>query len=396
MHPDLSTAFLRWALIRAAFARGWWLTTALYLVVVADLSPFELLLLGTFQGLTVVIAEVPAGVLADAVSRRLALVVAHVVMGAGMAMTGFVTAFSLLVVSQCLWGLGWALSSGADVAWITDELDRPDLIDRVLTAQARMDMLGNPIGIVGFAALAWATTLSTATFVAGLAMIALGVLVVARWPEARFAPVDPGRRWAESAAIFRRGIAVARAERVILVVLAATLLVNGSSEGFGRLFERRLVLLGMPTEPDPILWFAAIGLVSAAIGAITLRFVEDRIEGTSVAKRVYVAACVAAVAGLLVFTYAPNTASAVAGSLLVSGIGFPTTRVAGTIWVNRRTTSDVRATVHSLLSQSENAGEIIFGLALALIAGSTSSTVALSGCAVLLAGAAVVISRASE
>ncbi|MGH9051486.1 MAG: MFS transporter, partial [Acidimicrobiia bacterium] len=190
MHPDLSTAFLRWALIRAAFARGWWLTTALYLVVVADLSPFELLLLGTFQGLTVVIAEVPAGVLADAVSRRLALVVAHVVMGAGMAMTGFVTAFSLLVVSQCLWGLGWALSSGADVAWITDELDRPDLIDRVLTAQARMDMLGNPIGIVGFAALAWATTLSTATFVAGLAMIALGVLVVARWPEARFAPVD--------------------------------------------------------------------------------------------------------------------------------------------------------------------------------------------------------------
>ncbi len=396
MHPDLSTAFLRWALIRAAFARGWWLTTALYLVVVADLSPFELLLLGTFQGLTVVIAEVPAGVLADAVSRRLALVVAHVVMGAGMAMTGFVTAFSLLVVSQCLWGLGWALSSGADVAWITDELDRPDLIDRVLTAQARMDMLGNPIGIVGFAALAWATTLSTATFVAGLAMIALGVLVVARWPEARFAPVDAGRRWAESAAIFRRGIAVARADRVILVVLAATLLVNGSGEGFGRLFERRLVLLGMPTEPDPIVWFAAIGLVSAAIGAITLRFVEDRIECTGVAKRVYVAACVAAVAGLLVFTHAPNTASAVAGSLLVSGIGYPTTRVAGTIWVNRRTTSDVRATVHSLLSQSENAGEIIFGLALALIAGSTSSTVALTGCAVLLAGAAVVMRRASE
>jgi xanthosine utilization system XapX-like protein len=167
--------------------------------------------------------------------------------------------------------------------------------------------------------------------------------------------------------------------------------VHGGSEGFGRLFERRLVLLGMPTDPDPIVWFAAVGLVGVAIGVTTLRFVEARIEGIGVARRVYVAACAVAVTGLLVFAHAPNTASAVAGSLLVSGIGFPTIRAATTIWVNRRTTSDVRATVHSFLSQSENAGEIIFGLALAFIAGATSSAVALTGCAVLLAGAGLVV-----
>src|SRR4051812_41665057 len=65
----MTTAFLRWTCLRAAFSRGYWLTTALYLVVVADLTPFQLVLIGTFQGITVVIAEVPAGVLADAVSR---------------------------------------------------------------------------------------------------------------------------------------------------------------------------------------------------------------------------------------------------------------------------------------------------------------------------------------
>src|SRR3954453_6395957 len=184
MQSDLTAAYLRWALVRAALARGWWLATALYLVVVADLSPSQLLLIGVFQGLTVVVAEVPAGVLADAVSRRLALVVAHVVMGAGMAMTGFVTSFPLLVVSQCLWGLGWALASGADVAWITDELDRIDLIDGVLVAQGRWGLLGTPLGIVGFGGLAWATTLSTAIVAAGLAMIGLGFVVV-RWPESR-------------------------------------------------------------------------------------------------------------------------------------------------------------------------------------------------------------------
>src|SRR4051812_6283153 len=91
VHVDLITAYLRWALLRAALARGWWLATALYLVVVADLSPSQLVLIGVFQGLTVVIAEVPAGALADAASRRLALVISHLAMGAGMAMTGLVT-----------------------------------------------------------------------------------------------------------------------------------------------------------------------------------------------------------------------------------------------------------------------------------------------------------------
>jgi MFS transporter, DHA3 family, tetracycline resistance protein len=397
VRSDLITAFLRWALLRAALARGWWLTTALYLVVVADLSPSQLVLIGVFQGVTVVIAEVPAGVLADAVSRRRALVVAHVVMGAGMALTGLVTAFPLVVVSQCLWGLGWAISSGADVAWITDELDRLDLIDRVLVAQGRRDLLGTVVGIVGFGGLASATTLSTAIVAAGVAMIGLGLGIVARWPEVRFTPRDADSRWAESAAaIVRRGVAIARRDRVILLVLAATLLINGGAEGFGRLFERRLVVLGIPTGADPIVWFAAIALLAAALGATTLRYVEAHIEGVGVAKRVYVTACAIGTAGMVLFGHAPNTESAVAGSLLVSGIGLPSVRIAGTIILNRRTTSDTRATLHSLLSQSENVGEIIFGLALAAVAGATSSSVTLIGSAILLACGGIVVSRAGD
>lgn len=393
MHSDLVRAFLRWALLHAVLARGWWLVTAVYLVVVAQLSPFQLVFIGVFQGATVVVAEVPAGVLADAVSRRLALVVSHVVMGAGMAMTGFVTAFPVLVISNCLWGLGWALASGADVAWITDELDRPDLIDRVLAAQARWGLLGTVIGIVSFGALAWATTLSTAIVAAGVVMIVLGVLVVGRWPETGFRPVEAGRRWAESTAILRRGVALARADHVIFLVLVATMLLNGAAEGFGRLFERRLIVLGIPATPDPIVWFAAIALLAAALGAITLRIVESRIDGVGIAQRMYVAACVIGVVGMIVFAHAADAAWAVAGSFLVTGITFPTTRLAGTVLVNRRATSGVRATLHSMLSQAENFGEIIFGVGLALTARAASSSVALTASAALLACAAAVVYR---
>ena len=394
MHPDLTTAYLRWSLSRAALARGWWLATALYLVLVAGLSPSQLVLIGVFQGLTVVVAEVPAGALADAVSRRLALVIAHVVMGTGMVMTGFVTAFPLLVVSQCLWGLGWAIASGADVAWITDELDRFDLIDRVLTAQGRFDLMGTAVGIIIFGTLGWATTLSVAIVVAGVSMIGLGVAIVARWPESRRQTDNGGRPWTASAAVLRRGVVVARTDRVIVLVLACTLLVNGGAEGFGRLFERRLLALRLPTAPDPIVWFAALALVAAALGATTLRFVEARIAGVGVARRTYVAACGIGTVGLVVFALAPDTGSAVAGALLVKGIAFPTVRVAGTILVNRRTPSDARATVHSLLSQSENAGEIICGLALAAMASATSSTVTLMASAALVAAAGIVASAA--
>jgi MFS transporter, DHA3 family, tetracycline resistance protein len=392
----LATAFLRWALARAALARGWWLTTAVYLVVVAELSPAQLVLVGVFQGLTVVIAEVPAGVLADAVSRRLALVMAHVVMGAGMALTAVVTRYPLVVLAQCLWGLGWALSSGADVAWITDELDRPDIIDRVLTAQGRYDLIGTPIGIVGFAILAWATTLATAIGAAGLGMIALGLLVVARWPESRWQPQAADNRWAASTAIFHEGLCVARHDRIVRLVLIATLLVNGGAEGFGRLFERHLIDLGVPSSPAPIVWFAGVGLLAAAVGACTLHWMEDRIAGLGVAEAAYVAASGVGAVGLVVFARAPSTASAVLGSLLVTGVGLPTIRVTGTILINRRTTSSARATVHSLLSQAENLGEIVFGLLLAAIVTTTSPTITLVGSAGLIALAGVTVSRTTR
>ncbi len=382
---------MRWTCTRAALARGYWLVTALYLVVIADLRPFQFVLIGTFQGITVVIAEVPAGVLADAVSRRLSLVIGHVVMGIGMSMAGLVTAFPLLVISQCLWGLGWALSSGADVAWVTDELDRPDLIDSVLVAQARWDLIGTPIGIVTFGMLAWWSSLSVAIVLSGVAMVLLGIVVVARWPETGFQPADAGQRAGQSVAILRRGLALARIDRVIMTVLIATLLVNGSAEVYGRLLNHRLVAIGMPTHPDPIVWFAAMSLVGVLLGALVLGAVEARIAGLGVAMRTYVGSCALGVVGVLLFANGPSVAAAVTGSILVSGISLPVIRTAGVILVNRRTESSVRATVHSLLSQAENAGEITLGMSLALLARATSTAVALTGSAALLAVAGALL-----
>jgi MFS family permease len=391
--PDLAVLFLRWTFLRGLCARGYWLVTSVYLVVVADLSPSELVLLGTGQGLTVVVAEIPAGVLADTVSRKWALVVAHLVSGTGMVLAGLVTDFPTLVLSQSLWGLGWAFSSGAEVAWLTDELDRPDLVDRVLAARARWDLIGAAAGLLGFGALGWATDLRTGVVASGVAMAALGAVVALRFPERRFTPADTGRRWREAASVLGRGVALARRDREILLVLVAWLLVNGSAEGYGRLLQKRLVLLGFGAE-RPIVWFTALGLAFLAVGAVALRAVEARITGPGVARRLSVGGCALGLVGLVVFAAAPDPRWAVAGALAVSGVTRPVLRAVSEIWVNRRATSDVRATMGSFLSQAEHLGEITFGLLLAAVAQASSLPAAVLGSAVLIAVAGAVVSRA--
>ncbi|MFI5270343.1 MAG: MFS transporter, partial [Chloroflexota bacterium] len=68
------------------------------------------------------------------------------------------------------------------------------------------------------------------------------------------------------------------------------------------------------------------------------------------------------------------------------------------IWVNRRTRTDVRATVHSFLSQAESIGEISGGVALAAVAQATSTAMTLmtAGALIVLTGFIVARSRADR
>ncbi len=391
---DLAGTFIRWSALRAVFHRGWWLVTSLYLVVVADLSAAQLLFYGAVLALTTVVAEVPTGVLADTVSRKWSIVVAHLCRGAGMVLMGLTTDFSLILVSQFFWALGWTFSSGADVAWITDELDEPDRISRVLIQRARWDQAGAAAGLVGFGGLASVTDLATAIVAAGLGTIVLGAHVALRFPERNFAPHREARVDA-SVAILRGGFTLARRDRQVLTVLAATLLVNAATE-VGFLFPKQLVALGLPEDPDPIVWLTLLGLAALAVGAATLRLVETRIEDLEAARRAYVLTSFVGAIGLVVLAYAPGSTVGMAGILLVTGIAEPVTRAVSIIWVNERATSEVRATVQSFLSQAEAFGEIGAGVLLGALAVAVDMSLILTLSAALFSSASVLVARSRD
>jgi hypothetical protein len=141
-----------------------------------------------------------------------------------------------------------------------------------------------------------------------------GVLVAGRFAETRFTPTREHRSRA-SLSILRRGVGLARADREILVMLAATTLVNGASM-VAWLFPRELVDRGFPN--DPILWYTALGIVASGLGAGALRVVEARIDAVGGARRTYALACFAGVLGLVVVASAPSAVVAAGGVLLVT------------------------------------------------------------------------------
>ena len=389
---DVAIMYKQWRFVRAILHRGWWLVTSLYLVVEANLSPFELVFLGTAQGLTVLAFEIPTGVVADTFSRKWSIVIAHGIMGLGMLATGLVISFPLLVATQMLWGLSWTFSTGADVGWVTDELGQPERTAQVLTSAARWEQIGGAIGLVGLGGLAWLTDLATAIIVAGAGMWMLGVYVAIRFKETRFAP-QRTRPLQASLQIFKEGLTLVKCDRALLIVLAATFFVNGADEAFSRLFPKRIVELGLPDIAEPIVYLTLLGLITLILGATSLRILEAHIKGEGSVRRFYVIGSAIGAIGLAVFAMAPSYLLAMAGVLLVHGIAWSIVRTVSVIWANSRSSDPIRATVQSFLSLAENAGEIALGFGLGVLAETMGIGPAMWGACLLVLCALCVVSR---
>ncbi|TDW23713.1 MFS transporter [Kribbella kalugense] len=385
----MEKVFIRWTWMRAVLHNGWWLVTSVYLVVDAGLSPAQLVLIGSVQSAFALVCEVPAGVIADTISRKWSLVISQVLMGTAMLATGLFESFPALLATQVLWGISWTFASGSDVALITDELDQPDRINVVLTRSARAQLTGAATGLIVLGGLAWATRRDLTIVIAGAAMMSLALYVALQFTEHNFVPTRTAR-WAASWTTFRRGVTLVRRSRAILLIFAATFLVNGASDAAGRLTPKQLLDLGLPTEPDPILWFTGLGVIGLIVGALVLRLVSKRINGSH-ASTDYALAALVGVLAMLLLAFARDPVVGAIAVVLLSGIVTPLTRIISTIWINTRTTADIRATTHSFLAQLEYLGEIICGLTIATVARLTTLPLALTTCALLFATTAVLM-----
>ena len=93
-----------------------------FIVVRLDPTPFQLLMLGTVLEGTYLLFEVPTGVVADTMGRRISVVIGVLGTGVAFVVLGVADSFAIAVVSQVMFGIFATFQSGADVAWLTDEI----------------------------------------------------------------------------------------------------------------------------------------------------------------------------------------------------------------------------------------------------------------------------------
>ena len=201
------------------------LLASVYRIEVVGLGPLELVLVGTVLEASVFLFELPTGVVADAVSRRLSVIVGVALIGAGFLLEGLVPTFAAVLVGQVLWGVGYTFTSGATDAWISDEIGEEGA-NRAFLRAAQLAMASGLLAIPVAVALGRsALGLPLAVAGAGHLLLALALLLVmGERPFDRVRSV--GRNPLRAAAgVARRGLELTRRRPLLWTIYAVALFV---------------------------------------------------------------------------------------------------------------------------------------------------------------------------
>ncbi len=390
-HPSFRAIYLATEFGWSFFALLVFTASSLYAIEVANLDALQLVLVGTALEVSAFLFEVPTGVVADTVSRRLSVLTGTALMGLGFVLWGAVPVFAVIVLAQVVWGIGSTFISGAWEAWAADESGETDLGPLFLRG-SQATSLGAIGGLVASVALASVAGLAAPLVAGGAGYLALTGWLAVVMPERHFHPGTPGSRGARAmVGTLRAGVSAVRRAPILLTILAITFLTGAASEAFDRLWQLHLVEdVGLPAAPalPAIVW---IGMLDAAALGLAVAAAEIARRRASTSSHVAAATTLLVVDGSLAaalvgFGLAGQFAAAASLYLLARTLR----RIAAPItsaWINQSLTARIRATVLSLDAQADALGQILAGPALGVLA-----TAAGAGQAMMAAGVVVAAS----
>src|SRR5262245_49965789 len=151
------------------------------------MSPLQLVLVGTFMELAIFVFEVPTGIVADVVSRRLSVVIGYVVMGVAIVFSAAIAEPWAVMAAWALWGFGYTFTSGAADAWLADEIGVAN-VQPVYLRSAQIGRAAALIAIGTSVALAL-VSLRLPIVVGGIVILLVGIVLALAMPENGFRPV---------------------------------------------------------------------------------------------------------------------------------------------------------------------------------------------------------------
>ncbi|MEU2160721.1 MFS transporter [Streptomyces sp. NPDC019208] len=264
------------------------------------LDTAEISSLFALWSLTGLLAEVPSGVWADAVSRRLLIAVGPLLTAAGFALWVLFPSYGAYAAGFVLWGVGGSLRSGAMEALVHDELER-------LGAASRYGRVMGRAAAVSMAATAAATAAAAPAFARGGELLVgagsvvsclLCAAVGASLPEDR-GPTgrDGGRRARRGAytAALRAGLAEVRGSRRVRHALLLSVVVTSVWGALDEYVPLLAAATGVATATVPLL--VLVVWVGVTLGSLLVG-VGERFSGRTLGAAVAAGAAALAAGAL--------------------------------------------------------------------------------------------------
>ena len=343
-----------------------------YQATVVGLSPLQLVLVGTLLEAVTFLFEVPTGIVADLYSRRLSVIVGFALIGAGFTLEGSVPTFAAVLACQILWGIGYTFTSGAEQAWVTDEVGEEQMAPVFLRA-TQVGLVATIAGIVLSGAFGL-VSVQLPVVLGGVGFMVLAVVLLLVMPEDNFhrTPSEDRSTYSRMAETFREGLSLARRRAVVRSILLITFVIGLGSEAFDRLWTVHILdthpfpeLFGGGSD-SPALPFAIIALVGTLISLVVSELVK-RLSSQTLTQ-LHPSRMLSFLSGLQVlstvlFVFAANLPIAI-GSLWIRNAGRTISGPVQAAWINRHLDARLRATVLSMQGQGDAIGQVIGGPAL--------------------------------
>lgn len=339
-------------------------------------DPFQLTLIFTVFTITILVFEIPTGIVADVFSRRLSVVIGFVLMGIGAVIEGVLPVFGWVLLAQVVWGIGFTFISGARDAWIADEIGQ-ERVGKAYVRSTQISQVATLLAIPISTALG-AVALRAPIILSGVLFFLLALFLAGLMPEEGFRP-DPDKEresWRAMIGTFRDGIRLVRGSTMLAAIFVISAVYGLSALGFDNLWTLNM-LENVPFPAlwnlQPVVWFGVLNGVVSVLGLVGTEIVHRRMDVNRQSVIVRTMMLLTGGTALCMIVFGLTRNFLLAGTVYCLSLTFRTTSdpILKT-WVNLNTESNVRATVMSMEEQVFSLGEMVGGPLIGAI-GSTIS-----------------------
>lgn len=344
-------------------------------------DPFQLVLIWTVFQISVLLFEIPTGVVADVYSRRLSVILGFLVTGIGNFIVGGFPAYYLVLFGMVILGVADSFLSGALDAWIADEIGE-DRVGSVYLRGSQIAQIAILTGIPIGTALG-AIRLNLPIILSGVFYLLLGLILIKMMPEEGFQPIPSEERksWKILFHTFGDGVQLVRGRSVLITILVISAVAGISTTGFEGLWTVYMleeVVFPAIGSFEPVVWFGVINGTVSILSLAGMEFFRRKVDVSSqtaivrmlIATSSFTAFC------MIIFGMIDNFWLAAGVYSLSYSLRIASSPI-NTAWINHHVESRVRATVLSMNNQVHYIGRMTGGPIVGAIGSAISISAAL-------------------